>query len=273
MVKVIGSVLPAEWAVFWAKVVRWYGLRGIPTYSRLWFQDYPRMRKIRYNISDFKQMGSAWKGLSAAVQQDWRDAAHACWDYNRGYRLFTADYIYRLIGGLPIPGAPNIYHQLFGLEMLNPGGSDNVFMRRDDKDIVGQITAKIKFKKTENTPSAVAGFKIQQTAYHFTDGGYDTDTDEYSAPAGNIAWIEVEQTFGVADREYFHYKIVLTIDNYDAIIDIDSIELTDKNGRYFKENFITKSNKAWIPKLLFRKTDWLFGPSFIDTYFKHIYLT
>ena len=273
MVKVIGSVLPAEWEAFWNKVVRWYGLRGIPTFSRLWFQDIRRMQDIRYTISHFKQMGSAWRNLDAATQLAWRNAAYSCWDYNRGYRLFTADYIYRLIAGLPIPGSPNIYHQLFGLEMVNPGGTQNIFMRRDDKDIVGPLTVKIKFLKTENTPSAIYAFKIKCTAYRFIPGSYTTDIDEYVVPSGNIVWNEVSRVFGVADKKYFHFKIVLTIKNYDAIIKIDSIELIDKNGRFFKENWITKRNKAWVPKMLFRKTDWIFNPSYTDTYFKHVYLT
>lgn len=273
MVKVIGNILPAEWEEFWKKVVRWYGLRGIPTFSRLWSQDIRRMRQIRYTISHFKAMGSAWRKLSGATQQLWRDAAKKCWDYNRGYRLFTADYIYRLIAGLPIPGTPSNYHQLFGLEMLNPGGAQNVLMRRDDKDIVGQITAKIKFKKVELAAGNGNAFKIQQTGYYFIAGGYNTDTDEYIAPADNIDWNEVVRTFGTASRKYFHYKIVLAIANYDAIVDVDSIELLDQNGRFFKETFITKRNKAWVPKMLFRKTDWAFSPSFIDTYFKHLYLT
>lgn len=273
MVRVVGNVLPAQWEEFWNKCVRWYGLRGIPTFSRLWFQDIRRMRKIRYEISDFIAMGSAWRNLSAAVQQAWRDAANACWDYNRGYRLFTADYVYRLIAGLPVPGTPSNYHQLFGLEMLNPGATQNIYMRRDDKDIVGQLNVKVKFKKTEITPSGVYVFKIQCTAYYLTQGGYATDTDEYVASAGDINWSLLDRTFGAADREYFHFKIVLTIENYDAIIDLDSIELTDQNGRFFKETWITERNKAWVPKMLFRKTDWIFSPGYTDTYFKHLYLT
>lgn len=273
MVKVIGNVLPAEWEAFWNKVVRWYGLRGIPTFARLWSQDIRRMRKIRYDISHFMALGSAWRELSSATQQLWRDAAKECWGYNRGYRLFTADYIYRLIAGLPVPGTPSNYHQLFGLEMLNPGGSENVYMRRDDKDIVGQLTEKIKFKKTEITPSGSYAFKVQCTAYYLTEGGYSTDTDEYVAAAGNIAWNEIERTFGQDARKYFHFKIILTIANYDAVVDIDSLELLDKNGRFFFENWITQRNKVWVPKMLFRKTDWRFGPSYIDTYFKHLYLT
>jgi len=273
MVRTIGSLLPAEWEDLWNKVVRWYGLRGIPTFSRLWFQDLRRMREIRYSISHFMELGTAWTNLSDATRQAWRDAANACWDYNRGYRLFTADYIYRLIGGLPLPGIPSNYHQLFGLELLNPGGAQNVFMRRDDKDIIGQLTYKVKFKKTEITPSGVYAFKVQCTAYYLIPGGYATDTDEYVASAGNIAWSLLNRTFGTADREYFHFKIILTIENYDVIVDLDSIELIDQNGRFFKETWITKRNKAWVPKLLFRKTDWIFSPGYIDTYFKHLYLT
>jgi len=273
MVRVIGNVLPSEWEEFWKKVVRWYGLKGVPSFSRLWFQDIRRMREIRYGISDFKKIGSAWKELSPSVQQDWRDAAHACWDYNRGYRLFTADYAWRLIAGLPVPGTPTKYHQLFGIEMDNPGGAENVYMRRDDKDIVGQLSVKIKFKKIERAAGNGNAFKIQSTAYYFIPGSYAIDTDEYVAPAGDMDWSEIVRTFGVADREYFHFKFVLSIQNYDAVVDIDSIEMIDKNGRFFKENFITKRYKAWVPKMLYRKKDWLFGPSYTAPYFKHIYLT
>jgi hypothetical protein len=272
MVKVIGDVLPSQWVEFWGKVVRWYNLKGIPSYSRLWFQDYRRMRQIRYNISDFQAVGVAWQNLSPADKEAWRAAAKACWDYNRGYRLFTADYVWRLIAGLPVPGTPSIYHQLFGMQIHNPDGLLNVYMRRDDKDLVGQITAKVKFKKTENAASPTASFKISQTGWYFTQGGFSTDTDEHAVAAGDIAWNEVERTFGTASREYFHYKIVLSIENYNATVDIDSIELLDQNGRFFKENFITERNKAWVPALLYRKKDWIFSPGFSPDYFKHLYL-
>lgn len=273
MVRVIGNVLPAEWEDFWKKCVRWYGLKGVPTFSRLWFQDIRRFKKIRYDRSYFMSVGQAWRDLSSDVKQGWRDAAHAAWDYNRGYRLFSADYIYRLVAGLPVPGDPNLYHQLFGLEMRNPGGAESVFMRRDDKDIVGPLTLNVKFKKQENTASSSDAFKIQMTAYYFTPGSYDTDVDEYVCPAGNVDWNDVSRTFGTDGRKYFHFKLVLTIANYDAIVWVDSLELLDQGGRFFKENFITKRNEVWVPKMLFRKKDWNFSPSWTDTYFKHLYLT
>ncbi len=272
MVKVTQCDVPPEWEEFWGKVCRWYGIKGVPCFARLWIQKMRRMKEIRYTISHFKQLGSAWGNLSDVTRQAWRDAAYKCWEYNRGYRLFTADYIYRLIAGLSVPGTPSDYHQLFGLEILNPGGSEKVQMRRDDKDIVGQINLKFNYKKTEIAPGGGNAFKVNSTLYYYIQGGYLTETDEFTAPAGNVGWNLINRTFGTADRKYFHYKVIFSIDDYAAEIFLNDIILTDKDGKFFSENFITKRNKAWVPKLLWRKKDWIFSPSFLDTYFKPLYL-
>lgn len=272
MVKVVQGDIPAEWEIFWKKIVRWYNLKGIPCYSRLWSQKMRRMKQIKYEISDFKKMGLSWSGLSPAVQQQWRDAAYQAWEYNQGYRLFTADYIYRLIAGLSVPGSPSDYHQLFGMEMSNPNGDHNVFMRRDDKDVVGQITVRLNYKKTENIASPTSALKILFTGWYLTEGGIETDTTTHTITAGNVAWKQEDFVCGVADRIYFHIRIIISIENYNAVFILDHIRLIDKTVQFYEENFVTARNVAWVPTLLYRKKDWQFSPNFDNPYFQHIYL-
>ena len=272
MVRLIQPGIPAEYEELWNKIVRWFGLKGVPTFARLWSQNTRRMFAIRYTISKFMSVGAAWRALSFEQQQAWRDAANVAWGYNRGYRLFTADYIYRLFAGLPVPGDPSNYHQLFGLEMSNPDGLADIQMRRDDKDLVGPIDIAFKYKKIEVTPSALHCFKVACTGWYLTQGGVGVDTDEWNLPAGNIDWTVFTQTFGVEDRQYFHWKIVISITNYDSKVYFNSLDLADKNGNFFSENWITERYEPWVPTRLYRKKDWLFTPEWPNNYFQHLYL-
>ena len=273
MVKVIQPDVPPEYEEFWKKICRWYDLKGVPSFSRLWFQKIRRMKKIRYEISRFRTVASAWENLSAAQRVAWDSAAQKAWEYNRGYRMFTADLIYRMVLGLSIPGDPSDYHQLFGIKMSNPGGSENIFFRRDDKDLVGQLTYKFSYKKDEITPGGWQGFQVTAMAYYFNQGNIAFDTDVFTAPAGNVGWTTIEHTFGTTDRLYFHFKIIFSIESYDAEVYLNDLIQSDQNGQYFKENFITTRYKAWTPTRLLRKQDWVFNPPWPNDYFEHLYLT
>ena len=272
MVKVIQSNPPPEWEELWAKIVRWFGRYGVPTYVRMWFQDTRRLTEQRRRNTKFNLVKDDWKTLDDATKYQWYLAAYRAYGYYRSYRLFTADWIYRNKIGLSTPGTPHLLRQLFGLEMLNPGGSGNVQMRRDDKDLIGQLRIRFNFKKNENTPSATKAFKMLATAYYFTEGGIATETDSYICPAGNVDWTEIDRRFGTTDRKYFHLTLIFSIDNYDAEVYFDNIRLADNGGEYFTERFNTQDYVPWVPQLLWRKKDWIFSPSFIDTYFRHLYL-
>lgn len=272
MVKVVQPEIPPEWVPLFDKIFRWFEVRGIPIWARMWFQDARSIDKSRDERSKLPMAGTAWKPLSSATKQLWNLAAYRAYNYYRGYRLFTADYIWRQKVGLSLPGTPDNTHQLFGLKMLNPGGAANIYARRDDKDLVGQINLKFSYKKDEITPSATKAFKVTCTAYYLTPGGYDTDVDTYTAPAGDRDWATLNYSFGTAGREYFHFKIVFAIDGYDAIIWLDNIVLSDANGEFFREGFNTENYEYWEPNMLYRKRDWQFNPAYIRNYFLHEYV-
>lgn len=272
MVRLIQPNIPPEYEELWNKIVRWFGLKGVPTFARLWIQKTRRMHTVRYTISQLVSVGQAWQSLSSAEQQAWRDAANVAWGYNRGYRLFTADYVYRLFAGLPVPGTPSDYHQLFGLKMSNPGALADVAMSRDDKDIVGPIGIIFKFKKIEITPSALHSLKVVAKAWYLVQGGVETETHEWNIAAGDIPWTQFSGAFGTTDREYFHFRITISITNYDAEVYFNNLILTDKNGTFFSENWITPRYVPWVPTRLYRKKDWLFYPEWPNNYFQHIYL-
>ncbi len=272
MVRVIQPNVPPEWIPLFEKIFRWFERNGTPIWARRWFQDSRTIKQQKKKQSEFQSAGQSWTDLDGSIKALWNQAAYRVNGYFRGYRLFTSDYIYRKSANLSLPGTPSNLHQLFGLKISNPGGSGNVFARRDDKDIVGQLNIKFSYKKNEITPSGTKAFKVVCTAYHLTQGGYSTDVDTFTADAGDEGWQIINRTFGTTDRKYFHFKIVFTIDGYDAIIHLDNIVLSDKNGEFFRESFNTEAYSYWTPNMLYRKRDWVFNPAYIKTYFNHEYL-
>lgn len=272
MVKLVQPNVPPEWVPLFNKIFRWFELHGIPIWARMWFQDTRTIEKQKAEQSKFPSAGTAWNNLSDAEKDNWRQAGYKAYGYNYGYKLFTADYIWRERMGLSLPGTPSLFHQLFGLKMSNPGGSADVNFRRDEKDLVGQLTLKFSFKKDEIAPSASKAFKVTTTLYYFTPGGYATETDEYSAPAGDSDWQTIERTIGTADREYFHVKIVFSIEGYNAIIYIDNLSLFDDNGLVFKYTWNNYPDEEWEPEPLQRKRYWIYTPYYYNPYYEYSYL-
>jgi len=271
--RIIQCDVPVDYEALWAKMVRWFGRYGVPVFARKWFQTVRSRYEQRDDSSLLKDVANAWNVLSPVTRSGWDAAANACWEYNRGYRMYSSDYIWRHRANLPAPEGAMIEHQLFGLRMLNPGGSLNIFMRRDDKDVVGQINVKFSYRKLEVTPNASFPFRVLFTGYYFEGGENKTDVETWSAPGGNVGWTMIDHNFGIADRNYFHIKIIFTIQNYDAEIFLDNIIWTDKNSEFYREHFNTDRYVPWVPNLLYRKRDWQFSPGFSTTYFQHIYLT
>ena len=272
MVKVIQPNIPPEWVPLFEKIFRWFQRRGVPIFARMWFQDARSIDRSKKKGSKIPLAGQAWSNLDGAVKTQWNYAAYNAYKFYSGYRLFTTDYIFRVMNNLSLPGTPANTHQLFGLKMFNPGGSANIFARRDDKDLIGQINFKFSFKKDEITPSGSQAFIVKCTAYYLIPGGIATETDTYTAPAGDSGWQTINRTFGTTDRKYFHFKIVFRINNYDAIIHLDNVILSDADGEFFRENWNTTNYDYWKPDMLYRKRDWQFHPAYIRNFFLHEYL-
>jgi len=273
MVRVIQPNIPPEWEELWNKIIRWFEIHGIPVWCRMWFQDTRSGRERRRAASLFTQAAQAWKALDDDTKHAWKVAAKTGWNYYRGYRLFIYDWIYRYQHGLSVPGTPSNYHQGLGLTIDNPNGLSNVYARRDDKDLVGPLTLKVSYKKVERTPAGSGSFQIQAIAYYLWSGQILEHTNTFTTPSGNVDWNTVTQTFGTDGLDYFHLKVIYSINNYNCKVYLDNVIWSDKNGEFFRENFDTTDYKSWTPVQLYRKKDWYFNPAYIDTYFKHEYLT
>ena len=272
MVRVIQPSIPAEYEELWNKIMRHFERYGVPIWCRGWFQNTRRGKAQRASATRIPTVADAWNALSEAQRTGWDNSAEVMWGYKRGYRLFVSDWIYREISGLSVPGTSSLLHQLFGLRLKNAGALQNVFFRYDNKDLVGQLTIKFSYKKDEKTPSGVYAFKVKTTAYYFGQGGILSDTDEFSAPAGNVAWNQITRTFGTVDRKYFHVEIIFAINSYDAVVDIDNFYLNDKIGKVLFENWYTEKYAPWTFQRRVRKTGWQFNPGYTTDYFQHIYL-
>ena len=272
MVKVIQPNTPPEWEEMWAKIVRWFGTRGVPIYVAKWFQD------TRYGIDrkrgqqKITEAKNAWKTLDVATKYQWSLAAYRAYGYYRSTRLFNADYIYRWQSNLSLPGTPSLFRQLFGLKMSNPGGGFNVYIDRDEKDLTGKVKVGFCYKKDEVTASPTKKFYVKFIGYYLTEGSHHYDLDVFTAPVGDVTWDSQSHNFGVTNREYYHVIIRFTIANYDAIVYLDNIRIRDKNGVVLDERFNVEDYGEWDFDRTIRKFGWFFNPKYDPTYFKHQYL-
>ncbi|HUV42313.1 MAG TPA: hypothetical protein VMY36_00135 [Patescibacteria group bacterium] len=262
--------IPPSWLPLLEKIMRWYDNQKYPIFGPF-FSHGTRSAKAEnkertylYKISD------AWKELDQETKDAW-ETASAFGTLNR-YQLFTSDYSYRRKIGLSLPGAPNAFHQLFGMRLQNPSGSVNVRLRRDEKDLVGPVTIAFNYLKTENAPTGDLPFKFIATLYYFADGQNKEITHEWSAPAGNVDWVSVFEQFGVVGLPYFHLRLIWYFDGYDAIVDLDRLLISDQNGDKYREDWQFKAGKTWSYDDLYRKTGWLFTPGFRVPYFEVLYL-
>jgi len=272
MAKVSSLSIPPAWEPLIEAIFRWYEINGLPIFASQWLQGSRYMKYLKQQSSKISDVAQAWNNLSDITKAGWDSVAVIATTFARGYRMYTSDFIWRQKVGLPAPEGAVATHQLFGIKMSNLGGAFDVHIRRDDKDLVGQITFKFSYKKDEITPSVSKSFNVNITAYYFGQGTILTDTDSFTAPAGDVAWTTITRTFGTVARKYFHIKIVLTIKDYDAIIYLDNLILSDSIGEVHRENFNTENYAPWIPNNLYRKRDWLFNPGFYEPYFIHEYL-
>lgn len=272
MVRIVQPSLPPQYEEAWNRIFRWFSRYGVPVWCRSWVQDTRRGVAVRRSATQLRAVADCWNALSVSERLAWDSAAFETFGFYRGYRLFTSDYFYRKKIKLTYPGSPSDLHQMEGIMMKNPGGTQNVYSRYDDKDLVGQFTIKFSYKKKEIAASGSFGFKVQTTAYYLIEGGIGTETDEFSGPSGNVDWTQITRTIGTAGRKYFHIKIVWTIENYNAEIWLDNFRLTDSVGLIYFENFDTIEYNPWEFEKLIRKKWWQFSPGFWAPYFYHTYL-
>lgn len=270
MVKVAQMDLPAGYQELLDKILAWYDNQIYPTWAGRFFHRTRSARKMNKEKTLLPVISDVWATLTDAQKAAWGTAS--AFGTLNDYQLFTSDYSYRSKNGLALPGTPSDLHEMMGLELQNPGGSTNVRLRRDEKDLVGPIEIEFTYQKTENAVTPSVPFKFIATAYYFDAGQNKTLTHEWSAPAGNVNWAQVSESFGVAGQKYFHLTIIWYLDAYNAIVDLDHLLITSNLVDKYRENWQYKAGKTWEYDNLYRKTGWLFTPEFWVPYFNVIYL-
>ena len=121
--------------------------------------------------------------------------------------------------------------------------------------------------------STAGMFHFVATAYYFEAGKNNIETLSWNAPAGNVGWNTVSESFGVPGRKYFHLTINWYLDNYDATIDLDRLLITSNGLDKYRECWQYKAGRSWVYENLYRKTGWLFTPDIAEPYFEVVYLS
>jgi len=270
MTKADMTQIPPEWEALMAKIQRWYDSRIYPVFGPF-FSHKTRSAKARNKAKSLMPSSStAWGLLDQETKDAWKTAS----DFgtlNR-YQLFISDYSYRWKNGLSLPGTPNAFHQLHGLRWKNPDPLATCRLRRDCKDLVGNVTLAFNYKKTEIAPTGDKAFSFLATLYYFEDGLNKTETHNWSAPAGNVDWVSVSEVLTTKARNYFHLTILWYLDGYNAIIDLDRLLVTDLDGDAYRECWQFKAGRTWSYENLYRKEGWLFTPGYYVPYFDVVYL-
>jgi hypothetical protein len=270
MVKVAKMDIPPAWQPLLDKILAYYDNQIYPTWASRYFHKTRSAKKRNKQKTYIPSAAAAWKALTSSEKVAWTSAS--AFGTLNNYQLFLADFSYRRKNGLSLPGTPFSTHEMMGLEIQNPGGSTNVRLRRDEKDLVGPITIAFTYQKTENAPTGDKPFKFIATAYYFWEGKNLTLTKEWSAPTGNVSWTSVSESFGVSGQKYFHLTIIWYLDNYDAIVDLDHLLIQSAGTDKYRECWQYKAGKTWSYDNLYRKTGWLFTPGYQVPYFDVIYL-
>ena len=262
--------VPAAWLPLIEKILRWYDNQIYPVWSPFNRHKTRSAKKRNKERTYLGSISGAWGLLDQATKDLWHTAS-AFGTLNR-YQLFTSDYSYRRKNGLSLPGTPNAFHQLMGLCWQNPDPLATCRLRRDCKDLNGQITLAFNYEKTEYALTTDKSFSFLATLYYFEDGLNKTETHSWSAGAGNKAWQSVSETFGTAGRKYFHLTILWYLDGYNAKVNLDRLLVSDVNGDVYRESWQFKAGKTWPYDGLYRKEGWLFTPQYHVPYFDVIYL-
>jgi len=239
--------IPPSWIPLMEKIINWYDNAIYPVWTIFGYKKTRSWRQRARDHTWITEIKTAWAALAAAVKANWKTAA--TFVKRNGYQLFVKDYAYRKRNHLSLPGIPNVLHQAEGLLMSNPGPVAQVRLQRDDVILTGQITLAFNYKKVENAPTGGDPFNFVATLYYFEDGLIKTEAHTWNAPAGNVAWAAVSETYGTADRVYFHHRVIFYLDDYDADVYFANFLLRDKtrawtvtyDGTVFPEN----ATPAW----------------------------
>lgn len=218
--------LPPSWLPLADKILRWYDQLQYPVITPFGVMGKRKAKQTRRDNTWITEIKTAWAAVAAGTKANWKTAA--AFVKRNGYQLFVKDYAYRKRNHLSLPGTPNVLHQVKGLLMSNPGPVAQCRLQRDDVQLTGQVTLSFNYKKTENVPTGGDPFNFLATLWYFKGGQILTETHTWSAPAGNVAWASVSETYGTAGRKYFHHRVIFYLDNYDADVYFANFLLQDQ---------------------------------------------
>ena len=244
----VTTTLPPEWLPLIEKILRFFDQLQYPIMGPFGHMGEKKAGSTRKQNTYITVIRAAWAILDVSLA-NWADTVYAWADpvaewgrpankalwktaaafvKRTNYQLFVKDYSYRLKNGLSLPGSPNVLHQTHGLLMGNWGGVGNVRLQRDDVDLTGQVTVSFNYKKVERAPTPSVPFKFLATLYYFEDGENKMETHTWNAPAGNVDWASVSETFGTANRLYYHLRVIFYLDSYDADVYFANFLIQDK---------------------------------------------
>lgn len=270
MAKVAAMTIPPDFQVLLDKITNHFDQMIYPTWASQYFHLSRSIKKANIEKSFLPHIHDLWSVLTPAQKQLWKDAK-AYTGYS-GYQLYTADYSYRRKNNLITPGTPYTTHQMHGLKITNPGGTENIRIRLHFKDLVGPLTIAFNYRKQQYSAPSGQSFNFTATAYYFDAGLNISVTKDWESPTGDVAWATVSETFGTSQRKYFHLTLEFKLDDYDADVFLDNLSITDNGGLFYGDSFVKKSGKEWIYEAFYRKQGWAFDPSFIQPYFEVVYL-
>jgi hypothetical protein len=89
------------------------------------------------------------------------------------------------------------------------------------------VTLSFNYKKDEYFPPLTDSFHADITLWYFEGGEIKTETHTWTAPDGDVGWTSVSETYGTADRFYFHHRVIFYLDYYDADVYFANFQIRD----------------------------------------------
>jgi len=222
----ITTKIPPSWIPLLETIIRWYQNQIYPTWTVFGMVSPRKKKEVNRANTFLPTLRLLWADFSEAEKTAWKTAA--AFIERSGYQLFIKDSSYRLKTLRPYPRVPSPYFPMYGLKLANPAGVEMVRLQRDDPNITGQVTLKFNYKKVERNPTPSVPFKAEITMWYFHRGENKTETHTWTAPAGDVAWAAVNETYGTAGRKYFHHRVIFHLDSYDADVYLANFLIEDQ---------------------------------------------
>ena len=211
MAKVSITTIPPGYQELLDKILAHFDNMIYPTWATRFFHKTRSAKKANKEKTYLPSIASYWAALTVPEKAAWGTAA-AFGTLNK-YQLFTTDLSYRRKNGLSVPGTPNQYHEMMGLKIDNPAAEDNIYARRDEKDLVGPVSISFTYKKSEY-PS-IYDVVWSDSSYGWSDplAPWGDDSPQWSDPRFN--WSDDLVSWGYSPSAIV-FDLVATLYYFDA---------------------------------------------------------